>query len=150
MLKSRNQRWSRLDLLICMYIKGHVKVLTSSIQRLKKQHGIETAETFAAFVSDQIYALKNVVETEELDCEFELRRSYDVFLDDDEGQQAEQHFRESVRNGEHWTKETNLVLKPNVEEVCLENRHACQNLLQHVSTDRYPNRSHLSKAPKSL
>ncbi|KAK4546946.1 hypothetical protein LTR36_001678 [Oleoguttula mirabilis] len=57
---------------------GHCKVKSTTLSRMTERDGAEVAEEYAAFVQDQVYAMKHVVETEDLDCEFELRRSFDV------------------------------------------------------------------------
>lgn len=88
---------------------GHVKLKTTSIMSIIKNHGVETADQFAALVRAQIDALKAVVEKEQLDCEFELRRSYDVFLHADEAREMEAKWRECLQQGYPWTREHDFV-----------------------------------------
>jgi len=99
--------------------QGHVKIRTTSLQDATKRHGADTAEHLAAFVNDHIYAIKDVVEREGIDCEFELRRSFDVFLDAEEAQIAKEGFQEALKERRSWTRERNLVDGPNLEQVGL-------------------------------
>ena len=82
-----------------------------------KRRGVAVADEFASFVNEQIYALKDVVEREGLDCEFELRRSYDVFLDDLEAQNVKSQFRASLAAGHKWTRDRWLIDEDMVEQV---------------------------------
>lgn len=88
--------------------------MRNSIQR----HGIEAAEELAAFVGDQIHALKDIVESEQLDCEFELRRSFDVFIDGSEAKEAIEFFQDSVRAKHRWVRNVDLVGEKYAEQVC--------------------------------
>lgn len=82
-----------------------------------KQFGVQQATQFHDFVMAHIPALKEVVETEGIDCEFELRRSYDVFLDQAEADQAKQEFMASLRNGESWTEDRDDIGAELAEQV---------------------------------
>ena len=68
-------------------------------------------------VSDQIYAIKRTVEAEGLDCEFELRRSYDVFQDETEAEQACLAFQDSLQAGQKSTKEVDFIGEEFAEQV---------------------------------
>ncbi|KAK8095959.1 FAD dependent oxidoreductase [Apiospora kogelbergensis] len=96
---------------------GHVKLKTASITSIIQEHGLEAADDFAALVRAQIDALKELVETEQLDCEFELRRSYDVFLHADEAQAMEAKWSECLRKGYKWTREHDFVGEKFAERV---------------------------------
>ncbi len=53
--------------------------------------------------------MQNIVETEGIDCEFELRRSYDVLLDQAEADRAKEAFSASLSNGELWTRDVDYI-----------------------------------------
>lgn len=91
----------------------------SSVHDLIAKHGTELAMEIRDLVTAQAYALKDVVETEEIDCEFELRRSYDVFIDQDEAAKAVKGFKASVKAGQRWTRDVDLIEGKNVEQVRL-------------------------------
>ncbi|KAK3066239.1 hypothetical protein LTR53_017499 [Teratosphaeriaceae sp. CCFEE 6253] len=88
---------------------GHCKVKSTTLQSVSEKHGPTRANEFAKFVNDQIHALKRTVEKEKLDCEFELRRSYDVFLDADEADNVEAGFSASLDQDHLWTRDRSLV-----------------------------------------
>ncbi|KAK7968914.1 hypothetical protein PG988_007987 [Apiospora saccharicola] len=96
---------------------GHVKLKTTSIMSIIKNHRVEVADQFAALVRAQIDALKAIVEKEQLDCEFELRRSYDVFLHADEARELEANWRECLQRGYAWTREHDFVGEAFAERV---------------------------------
>lgn len=50
------------------------------MQSFTRRFGEEAATEALNFSRAHVYALKKVVEEEGIDCEFELRRSYDVFV----------------------------------------------------------------------
>lgn len=87
------------------------------MQSYIKRHGIKMTEQLNKFVNAQIYAFKHVVEKEKLDCEFELRRSYDTYLDETEARDFGALFSKSVANGEEWTREMQLIDEATVEQV---------------------------------
>ncbi|KAK3058456.1 hypothetical protein LTR09_000020 [Extremus antarcticus] len=90
---------------------------TSTVHNLIAKHGTELAMEVRDLVTAQIDALKDIVETEGLDCEFELRRSYDVFIDPEEAEKAKKDFLASVEAGARWTRDVDLVEGGNVEQV---------------------------------
>ena len=94
-----------------------MKVKIDSLLNLTKRQGVAAAEEFAAFVSDQIYAIKQTVEREGLDCEFELRRSFDVFQVNAEADFVRKQFRESLQEGLRWTRERDLIEEDMVQQV---------------------------------
>ncbi|GAB7356819.1 hypothetical protein MBLNU459_g7700t2 [Dothideomycetes sp. NU459] len=96
---------------------GHVKVLTTTIQRLIKEVGLEAAEEYAAFVNNQIHALEDVIINEHIDCEFELRRSYDVFINTNEAEEATKLFQESLAAKQSWTRNVDLIDEKYAEQV---------------------------------
>ncbi|KAK5113618.1 hypothetical protein LTR85_010847 [Meristemomyces frigidus] len=96
---------------------GHAKVKSTTLDRMAELHGADVAEEFAAFAHEQVYAVKHVVETEGIDCEFELRRSFDVFIDPQEAEEAKRRFKSSLKAGRNWTRYVDLVNEKHVEQV---------------------------------
>ena len=62
------------------------------------------------------------MEEEEIDCEFELRRSYDVFCNDGEAEAAVQYVRNRQSAGQQWTDDVALVEAKLVERVSFKQR----------------------------
>ncbi|KAK7735945.1 hypothetical protein SLS53_007324 [Cytospora paraplurivora] len=68
---------------------------------LAKTSGEHAAEELSRFVKAQIYALKDAVEKEHIDCEFELRRSYDVFRSEGDARRIEASWRRNFLGGQY-------------------------------------------------
>ncbi|ROV98332.1 hypothetical protein VMCG_07157 [Cytospora schulzeri] len=89
---------------------GHVKAKTTSLMNVAKTFGRTASEEMARFVKAQIYALKEAVEKEHINCEFELRRSYDVFKSEDDAREMEAAWRRDyLGNGYEWTGDVHWV-----------------------------------------
>lgn len=65
--------------------------------------GAAAADELARFVWAQSPALKVVIEKEDIDCEFELRRSYDVFKSEEDAANMEARWKEYLAKGCEWT-----------------------------------------------
>ncbi|KAI0861129.1 FAD dependent oxidoreductase [Xylaria cubensis] len=88
---------------------GHVKIKIRSILNQLERGGLEKAEELIAFVGAHVDAFKDVVERERLDCEFELRRSYDVYMSEKEASSVRESWaRHSVRGGS-WMQPRQLM-----------------------------------------
>lgn len=98
---------------------GHAKVRSISMQKIINERNAEAADEYAAFISDLMHGLKTVVEKEKLDCEFEVRRTFDVFLDEKDAKEVGDLYRESVAKGHRWTRDRDMVPADRVEQVCL-------------------------------
>ena len=68
-------------------------------------------------VRAQPYAIKQAVEEEALDCEFELRRSFDIYLDGTDGEAAEKGFEGCFNAVQRLTKEVGHVLRQHTDQV---------------------------------
>lgn len=79
--------------------------------------GLKAATEFRNLVAQQKFAMKDVIQREGLDVQFELRRSYDCFIDQDEANEVKQKFFASVGRGEEWTRDVDFVLPEHVEQV---------------------------------
>jgi hypothetical protein len=97
--------------------QGHSKVQALTLMKWLKQHGPETTAELAAFIYRQKYALKRVVEEEGLDCEFEMRRSFDVFLDGEQAGEVKSWFEKCLREDHEWTRECCWVGEKEAEQV---------------------------------
>ncbi|KAG9659312.1 FAD dependent oxidoreductase, partial [Aureobasidium melanogenum] len=96
---------------------GHSKVQAFTMGKMIKNFGVDAANEFAAFVSAQKYLMKDAVDREELTCEFEMRRSYDVFVDQEEARAAEELYRTATKEGHAWVRDFDFVESWVVEQV---------------------------------
>jgi len=87
------------------------------MQSLVRDFGEEAATEVLNSLHAHVYALKKVVEEEGLDCEFEMRRSYDVFCNDDEAEAARQYVRACQQAGQQWTDDVDFVEEKFAEQV---------------------------------
>ncbi|KAK2604647.1 hypothetical protein N8I77_007560 [Diaporthe amygdali] len=82
---------------------GHIKSKTTTLMKMTDKFGVAAADEWARFVWAQTPALKEVIEREGIDCEFELRRSYDVFKSESEAARLEAKWKEYLAKGCEWT-----------------------------------------------
>lgn len=86
-------------------MKCKTVVLLDSAARL----GPTAANDIARFVGNHILALKDVVEKENIACEFEMRRSYDTFNSESDAQAVEAAFQKCLERGDEWTKDRQWI-----------------------------------------
>jgi len=63
---------------------GHIKFRPANLPSWVERHGPEKMAEMQAFVRRNVYAVKDVIETEGIQCESQLRRSWDVCLEQKE------------------------------------------------------------------
>ena len=96
---------------------GHSKIKINTLTSLIPKYGKSKVDQIQAYVHGVIDGIKCIVEEEGLDCEFELRRSFDVQLDPEESTRLKKVYEESRKAGSLWTKNTAYVEKGIVEQV---------------------------------
>ena len=78
---------------------GHVKPDTfSDIPKFTKLFGKAATAELAAFEASHVYAVKDLVEKENLDCDFHVTRALDVFLDSAHADEVEATYKGLSRN----------------------------------------------------
>lgn len=87
------------------------------MRKLLKEHGLEAANSLAAFAKAQQYHMKDAVDRENLDCEFEMRRTYDVYIDEKDAKEAEELYRTAIIEGHQWARDLDFVGGEFVEQV---------------------------------
>ncbi|KAF1943335.1 FAD dependent oxidoreductase [Clathrospora elynae] len=92
---------------------GHAKVMTATLAGLP----CALRSQLQDYVLGVIDAIHRIVDAEDVDCEFELRRSFDVFLDAGEYDGIKRIYEESKTRGERWTKRISLVPEDYVQQV---------------------------------
>lgn len=78
---------------------GHIKMLSSKIPGQIASHGRSNAGDIIRFIRANIYAVKRVIEEENIDAEAELRRSFDVSLTEDDARAITREFEELLQDG---------------------------------------------------
>jgi glycine/D-amino acid oxidase-like deaminating enzyme len=84
---------------------------------LLPQLGPSGVDGFQSYVHGIIDGLKQIVEEEELDCEFELRRSFDVHVDAEQSKQVKDTFDRCRKAGHNWTKSVSWIEPSKVEQI---------------------------------
>ncbi|KAF2799376.1 FAD dependent oxidoreductase [Melanomma pulvis-pyrius CBS 109.77] len=95
---------------------GHAKIKTNTLTSLIPSLG-KDIDVLQSYVHGVMDGLKQIVEEEELNCEFELRRSFDVQLVREDSQRLKKIYDESRKAGHKWTKNTAYIEERFVEQV---------------------------------
>lgn len=102
---------------------GHVKPDTYfGATKYTKLYGAEAAAELTAFETANMYAVKQLVESEGLDCDFNLTRAVDVCLDPDHARATEEAYRKLVKTGVVNLKDVAFTTK-DAERVCTDPLH---------------------------
>ncbi|CAD0092008.1 unnamed protein product, partial [Aureobasidium vineae] len=101
---------------VCSGATGRNGVQAFTMRKVMKERGLDAANELAAFVSAQKYQMKDAVDREGLNCEFEMRRSYDVFIDKGEAIQAEHLYRTATKEGYQWARDLDFVGPEHAEQ----------------------------------
>jgi hypothetical protein len=81
--------------------------------------GEKMAVEIAKFETAQLFALKALVERENIDCDFHLTRAFDVYLDASHAKQTEEAYRKLVQAGVLDLKDVQFMPKRDAERVCI-------------------------------
>ncbi|KAH8673246.1 FAD dependent oxidoreductase-domain-containing protein [Ilyonectria robusta] len=97
---------------------GHVKPDTYyNVPKYTKLYGTAAAAELAAFEASHVLAVKGLVESENLDCDFHLTRAVDVYLDPEHAKQTEASYRELVKAGVVDLRDVAFIPKDDAERV---------------------------------
>jgi glycine/D-amino acid oxidase-like deaminating enzyme len=97
---------------------GHVKPDTYfNVPRNVSMFGLDAAAELVAFEAANVHAVKNLVESEGLDCDFHLTRAVDVYLDKDHAEKTEAAYRELVGTGAVNLDDTAFIPERDAERV---------------------------------
>lgn len=96
---------------------GHSKIKLSTLAGQISKLGPSGVDELQDFVQGVIANLKQVAEDEELDCELEMRRSFDVQLNDEDAASLKDIYDAGRKAGHTWTKEVGFALPQYLEQV---------------------------------
>lgn len=98
---------------------GHVKVQVKTLLGLEggEKEGGKKRSALQGYVDRVMLDLKGIVEAEELECEFELRRSFDVYTDAKEAEDVRRRFEVARKKGELWTRNVAWIGEGSVEQI---------------------------------
>lgn len=81
-----------------------------------KSFGIKIAEQLSRFEIEQVFSVKRLVEKEKIDCDFELTRGIDVFLDQDRLDEVVASFTDLKARGFRFPDDLHFIQDPEKAE----------------------------------
>ncbi len=79
---------------------GHIKPdMYYGMSKYTKLYGPEAAASIARFELNNVFAVKELVEKENIDCDFHLTRAADVFIDAQAAKDAEVNYKQIMKDG---------------------------------------------------
>lgn len=100
---------------------GHIKPDTYyNTPKYERLYGTEQASRLQKFESSQVLAVKHLVDSEGLDCDFHLTRAVDVYLDTEHAAQTKSAYQRLLRSGRFDLKDVHYTGKRDAERVSLQ------------------------------
>lgn len=97
---------------------GHVKPDTySDIPKYAKLFGLEAASQLAEFEASHVHAVKELVETENLDCDFHMTRALDVYLDEAHANEVQSTYKSLYKLGTINVRDVTVTSGKDAERV---------------------------------
>ncbi|KAH8169238.1 FAD dependent oxidoreductase domain-containing protein [Sarocladium implicatum] len=97
---------------------GHTKPDTYfNVPKYTKLYGAHAAAELAAFEASHVHLMKDLVESEGLDCDFHLTRAVDVYLDPEHAEQTEAAYRKLLRDGVVDLRDVAFTPKKDAERI---------------------------------
>lgn len=99
---------------------GHCKAdIYFSIPKHTEMYGAEAAVELAKFELDHVFAIKELVDKENIDCDFLLSRYCDVSLDEEYGLQTKASFDRTVKTHQELVRDVIYADANTAERVCI-------------------------------
>lgn len=86
-----------------------------------KKYGVKAALEVAKFEASHVKAVKELVEEENIDCEFTLTRTCDVYLDEELAKQTHDAFVELKKSNVANLDDVHLITRKDAERVSMLN-----------------------------
>ncbi|KAL2854646.1 phosphoenolpyruvate phosphomutase-domain-containing protein [Aspergillus pseudodeflectus] len=97
---------------------GHLRPdLYGNIPKYIERYGVEAGAEVANFEISHIPALKKVIAEENIDCDLNLTRSMNVYLNEQEGEQARQIYEALVSRGLEYTSDLHYTPQKYAEKI---------------------------------
>ncbi|KAM5343723.1 hypothetical protein ACJ41O_012260 [Fusarium nematophilum] len=97
---------------------GHLKPdVYFNVPKYIKKYGVKAAVDVANFEASQVLAVKELVEKENIDCEFTLTRACDATLHEGLANETEEAFKELARSGVANLKDVHFTPREHAERV---------------------------------
>ncbi|KAL2852955.1 FAD dependent oxidoreductase [Aspergillus pseudoustus] len=97
---------------------GHLRPdLYGNIPKYIERYGVDAGAEVANFEISHIPALKKVIAEENIDCDLNLTRSMNVYLNEEEGEQAKQIYEALVARGLEYTSDLHYTPHKYAEKI---------------------------------
>ncbi|TQV91056.1 FAD dependent oxidoreductase [Cordyceps javanica] len=96
---------------------GHIKVKLETLRDWYEQHGPAAAAALVSWSEAQRRCLQQISEDEGIDCELQVRRSYDIFFDKEHAAGLKEWLSARRKEGVDWLKDMQWVEGPHIERV---------------------------------
>lgn len=96
---------------------GHIKTKLDSLKSWYEAHGPEAAAELVRWAEAQRHALQAIAEEENIDCEFQVQRSFDIFFDEAHAAELKAWLVARKEDGVSWLKDTQWVEGPHLDRV---------------------------------
>ena len=97
---------------------GHLKPdAFMDVTKKASVYGVKQAAALQKYETDQVYLIKQLIEKEDLDCEFHLTRACDTIMDPDIAQQKTGEYQQLVKDGVVDTKDIGYIPKKDAERI---------------------------------
>lgn len=96
---------------------GHVKIKLESLKGWYEAHGADAATEIVEWTAAQRHGLQEIAEAEGIECEFQVRRTYDVFFEREHADELRKWMLERQKEGVSWFKDMQWVEGPHLDRV---------------------------------
>ena len=96
---------------------GHIKKLPSTIINLIDKLGSTDAGEVVKFIRSNVYGVKRVIEKEKIEAQAELRRSFDVSLQNEDAKEVKREFEKECQSGFPLSEDVGFVGEDFAEHV---------------------------------
>lgn len=107
------------------------------VDKVIREHGVDAARELILFQRNQIYAMKSIVEKENLDCDAVVTRYFETFLTQSHADEVKKQYEEQLKAGLDFIEDVDYVGSKYVENVSFNKkiftgRHTKANQLSGV------------------
>ncbi|KAJ6788710.1 hypothetical protein PWT90_02432 [Aphanocladium album] len=88
---------------------GHIKMKLQSLKGWYEAHGADAAAELVRWTEAQRHILQAIAEEEKIDCEFQVRRSYDIFFDKEHAAELKSWMSTCQKEGKVPFKDTQWI-----------------------------------------
>ncbi|OAA75784.1 FAD dependent oxidoreductase [Akanthomyces lecanii RCEF 1005] len=96
---------------------GHIKIKLESLKGWYDKHGVDAAAELVAWSEAQRHCLQKIAEEEGIECEFQVRRSFDMFFDEEHAAALKSWLTARQKEGFTWLNDMQWVEGPYLDRI---------------------------------